>query len=601
MADQFFAGSDEVRSSGGLDHAQYLTLETPLDLESGGRLDRVTVAYETWGTLNDAGDNAVLLCHALTGDSHAARHDDNDVPGWWDLMVGPGKPIDTDRLFVICPNSLGGCSGTTGPNSINSQTGKPYGRDFPDITIGDIVEVQKRLVEQLGIERLLAVIGGSMGGHMVLCWATHHAERVRGAVALATSPRLTSQSLSFDIVGRNAIRHDPQYQEGQYYDQPDGPVTGLAIARMLGHITYLSPQSMSEKFEATRNKPRNIDTDFETSFSVASYLAYKGEKFTERFDANSYLSLTMAMDRFDLGATQDELRRAFADSQVRWLVVSFKSDWLFPPRQSRDMVAALVREGKPVSYCNVTSNCGHDAFLLSDDIDQYGELVRGFLVNLLGQRMEVKDRRTGHSPTSIFHHHRRLDYERIVDLVDAGESVLDLGCGRGGLLDRLAEAGHTKLQGLEINEQCVLSCVQRGLDVVHENLEFGLDWFADKQYDVVLLSRTIQAILAVESVIDAIVRVGRRAVVSVPNFAYYKLQDMMAETGRTPEAALLRYKWYNTPNIRVLTLRDFEDFCEQKNLRVHRAIYLDTEGDREVSRDDNPNRNADLAIYVISD
>jgi len=223
-----------------------------------------------------------LLCHALTGDSHVARHTADDAPGWWDLVVGPGKCIDTDRYFVICPNILGGCRGTTGPNSIQPSTGKPYGADFPVITVGDMVRVQRRLLEHLGIKRLLAVIGGSVGGHMVLTWATLFPDMVTGAVALATSPRLTSQALAFDIVGRNAILRDPAYQGGEYYGNGSGPAVGLALARMLGHITYLSAEAMTQKFDAQRLRPHEVRTQFETKFSVGSYLAYQGDKFVER-------------------------------------------------------------------------------------------------------------------------------------------------------------------------------------------------------------------------------------------------------------------------------------------------------------------------------
>ena len=334
-------------------YAQHVTFHGPLVLEQGGRLPEVTVAYETYGRLNPQRDNAVLICHALSGDSHVARHDDDDDPGWWDIVVGPGKAIDTDRYFVICPNILGGCRGTTGPNSINPETGRPYGADFPVITVGDMVEVQRLLVDHLGIDGCGRVVGGSLGGHMALTWATQLPDRVAGAIAVATSPRLTSQALAFDVVGRNAILRDPAYQDGQYYDNGPGPLVGLAIARMLGHITYLSREAMMQKFDAHRLEPREVQTQFETKFSVGSYLAYQGDRFVERFDANSYLTLTMAIDLFDLGDTPEELAEAFGRSTCRWLLLSFTSDWLFPPFQSQEMVDALIADDKPVSYCNV--------------------------------------------------------------------------------------------------------------------------------------------------------------------------------------------------------------------------------------------------------
>ena len=250
--------------------------------------------------------------------------------------------IDTDQYFVICPNLLGGCRGTTGPGSINPATGKPYGRDFPTITLADMVDVERLLVDHLGVRQLRAVVGGSLGGHQALTWATRYPERVRGVIGLATSPRLTSQALAFDVVGRNAILRDPHFCGGQYYGRLDGPAVGLALARMIGHITYLSREAMREKFEADRFHPRDVAVEFEKKFSVGSYLGYQGAKFVERFDANSYVTLSLAMDLFDLGSTPEELARAFAPARCRWLIVSFSSDWLFPPDQSRDIVNALI-------------------------------------------------------------------------------------------------------------------------------------------------------------------------------------------------------------------------------------------------------------------
>ena len=239
MSDSF-QSSDSVRGASPLPHARAATFDEPLALALGGELPSVTVAYETYGALNARRDNAVLICHAISGDSHVARHGDGDVPGWWDLMVGPGRPIDTTRWFVVCSNTLGGCRGSTGPNSFDPRSGRPYGDDFPTVTVGDMVAAQRRLIDHLGIDVLQAVVGGSLGGHQAMTWALAHPERLRGCVAIASSPRLTSQAIAFDVVGRNAILHDPGYQGGQYYDRSAGPATGLALARMLAHVTYLS-------------------------------------------------------------------------------------------------------------------------------------------------------------------------------------------------------------------------------------------------------------------------------------------------------------------------------------------------------------------------
>jgi len=597
-----FDSSDSARSARPLRHAKAVVLPGPIRLETGGELPEVRVAYETWGRLNAERDNAILICHALSGDSHVARHDADDDPGWWDIAVGPGKAIDTDRYFVVCPNTLGGCRGTTGPSSLNPATGQPYGASFPVLTTADIVDTQRRLLETLGVERLLAVVGGSMGGHQVLTWATRLPERVRGAVALATSPRLTMQALAFNVVGRNAILRDPGFQGGQYYGSPGGgPAVGLALARMLGHITYLSAEAMTEKFEADKLQPRDVATEFEKRFSVGSYLAYQGSKFVERFDANSYVTLSLAMDLFNLGATPAELRAALERSRCRWLVASFSSDWLFPPEQSREIVDALAGLGKPVTYSNVASRCGHDAFLLEDDLATYGELMRGFLENLA--RPPVGDAAAGGdvyglSPASIYHPHR-LDYDRIVALVPPGASVLDLGCGQGALLSRLRARGHARLTGVELDEKAVVECARQGLDVVQADLNAGLGAFADGQFDVVVLSHTLQAIRDVERILDDMARVGRRLIVSFPNFAYYKLRRMLAEDGRAPESSgILRFKWHNTPNIRFFTIADFEDLCREKGLSIHQTVALDTEAGREVEGD--ANALADMAIFVVS-
>ncbi len=612
MSDNPFDSSDSVRSGKPLKYAQHVTFDEALDLEQGGRLPSLTVAFETYGTLGPRRDNAVLICHALSGDSHVAAHDDMDDPGWWDIAVGPGKAIDTDRYFVICPNILGGCRGTTGPNSLNPETGRRYGTDFPVITVGDIVETQVRLLDHLGIRRLHAAIGGSLGGHAVLTLATRYPARIAGAVAVATSPRLTSQALAFDVVGRNAILRDPNYRGGDYYDQGPGPLVGLAIARMLGHITYLSREAMTQKFDAERLRPREVATQFETKFAVGSYLAYQGDRFGERFDPNSYLTLTMAIDRFDFGDSKEDLVAAFRPATCRWLFLSFSSDWLFPPFQTRQMVDALIAGDKPVSYCNVQSDCGHDAFLLTDQLAVYGELIRAFLANLDGAgpcaaaaeeappaltESRIAYPRPADSK-SIFHHHR-LDYDTILELIPPDASVLDLGCGTGGLLARLRERGHRRMLGVERDEQALLACVRRGLDVVQADLNQGLAAFGERQFDFVVLSQTLQTVLDAPRVVADMLRVGRRAIVSYPNLGFHRHRRQLADEGRAPHGyGLQGYRWYDSPNLRFLTIADFEDFCRAHCFTIQTQVALNTEADVRVF--DDPNLNADVAVAVLS-
>lgn len=601
----FGPSSDDARSAKPLKHAQYVTFSEPLQLEHGGVLPSVTVCYETFGTLNLDKSNAVLICHALSGDSHVGRHDEGDDPGWWDVVVGPGRPIDTNRYFVICPNILGGCRGTTGPGTTNPATGKPYGGDFPVITQRDMVELQKRLIDHLRIQKLLAVVGGSMGGHAVLTWGTLHPDRLNGAIVLASCARLTNQSLAFDIVGRNAIIRDPHFHNGDYYDRT-APHTGLAVARMLAHITYLSHQSMAQKFEGDRLQPRKLQTEFETRFSVGSYLAYQGHRFVERFDANAYISLTTAMDLFDLGGTPQKLAATFANSQCRWLIVSFSTDWLFPPFQSEEMVHALLATHKPVTYCEVASNAGHDAFLLSDDLDRYGELIRAFLHHLaspaqFGWRQTEKLAADAHSPTSIFHGDR-LDYNLITELIPQQAKVLDLGCGSGALLAKLKSRGHLHILGVELDEQAIVACARRGVDVIRADLNNGLPSISDQHFDYVVLSQTLQTVLDVEKILADCLRVGKRTIVSFPNFAYAPLRQFLSEQGRAPRTAdnrgLLGHAWYNTPNLRFLSIADFEDFCREKQIRIEQLVALNTERGERITID--PNLNADLAIFVIT-
>jgi homoserine O-acetyltransferase len=328
---------DSSKSIGIVDPKDYAfgTADNGLRLESGRTFGPVTVRYETYGTLNSDRSNAVLILHAFSGDAHAAGYHrrEEQYPGWWDSMIGPGCAFDTNNYFIICSNVLGGCQGTTGPGSINPQSGLPYAVDFPVITIGDMVEVQKKLIVHLGIDQLYAVAGGSMGGMQALEWAVSQPDMVKQAIILASTARLTAQGIAFNAVGRNAIMSDPRWNHGRYYDGPK-PSRGLAIARMIGHITYLSDESMGMKFGRRLQERQKYNFDFEDQFEVESYLEYQGVKFVDRFDANTYIYLSKAMDYFDLGERYGGLDHALAKTKARFLVISYSSDWLYPTYQS---------------------------------------------------------------------------------------------------------------------------------------------------------------------------------------------------------------------------------------------------------------------------
>lgn len=354
-----------------------------LALDSGVKFGPIRVAYETLGNLNADKSNAILICHALTGDSHVAgRYEPSDrKPGWWDIMVGPGKPFDTAKYFVLCANILGGCKGTTGPGTIDPVTGRPYGLSFPIITVDDMVRLQKELLDALGIRKLHAVAGGSLGGMQALSWAVLYPERVASALIIASAAYTSTQGIAFNKVGRNAITSDPHFKNGGYYGG-EGPERGLSIARMIGHITYLSDESMRRKFSRNLQDREAFSYKLEDEFAVESYLNHQGETFVERFDANSYLYITKAMDYYDLVGNYGTLDKAFAGVLSKFLVVSFTSDWLFPTYQSKEMVKALMRGQKDVSYCEIESSYGHDAFLLESD--RLGRIVESFLANVRG-------------------------------------------------------------------------------------------------------------------------------------------------------------------------------------------------------------------------
>lgn len=369
----------QLKNSIGIVEAKSFTFTAPpneMTLECGAKLGPITLAYETYGTLNAAKSNAIVVSHTLSMDAHAAGyHKDETRPGWWEEMIGPGKAFDTNKYFMICANVLGGCKGSTGPSSVNPKTGKPYGSSFPIVTIGDMVDTQRKLIQHLGIKKILCLAGGSMGGLQALDWVVSYPDDVASVISIAANMRQTAQQIALHEVMRQAIMTDPDWNGGDYYGKKI-PARGLALARMMGHITYMSDQSMEEKFGRKLFEKNKFDYNLLTEFEVENYLKYRGESFVKRFDANSYLYISKALDYFDLSQGQDATR-VFKNVKANFLVIAFTSDWLYPLYQSKDMVKALKACDIDVSYCEVDSSYGHDAFLV--EVDGQSHLIEHYL------------------------------------------------------------------------------------------------------------------------------------------------------------------------------------------------------------------------------
>ena len=553
--------------------------EVPLQLDCGETLGPIAVRYETYGTLNEAKDNAILIIHALSGNAHAAgKHAESDAKfGWWENMIGPGKTFDTDKYHIICSNSLGGCSGTTGPTNTNPKTDKPYGLAFPMITIGDMVEVQKALIDHLGIDKLVAIAGGSMGGMQILEWSIRYTERFYGAIILASTSKLSPQGIAFNAVGRNAIIRDEHFANGEYYNAEHQPSNGLSIARMIGHITYLSEAAMHAKFGRRLQNVEHYTYSFESEFSVETYLDYQGTSFTEVFDANSYLFITKAMDYFDLGRDHATLTNAFQKTTNRFLVISFDSDWLFPAAHSQEITNALIAAQKEISYCNIHCDSGHDSFLIETKVQ--GGLINGFIESTYKKlnQTNVNDQAVplplnNDTPASVSH---RADINSILALITPGASVLDLGCGGGELLHRLIVEKQVPAMGVTLGEQDIVACSQRGVNVVQYNVDEPLNRFGDKTFEYVILSQTLQEVQNPLKVLREMLRIGKKVVVSFPNFAYWRHRCQIFFGGKTPVGKSLPNTWYDKTSVNYMSISDFEKFTSQQlDAKVLQTIPL---------------------------
>ncbi|MDY6935312.1 MAG: homoserine O-acetyltransferase [Spirochaetota bacterium] len=549
----------------GIVHTEIMGIPLPdgdFKLERGGTLSRVEVAFERYGKLSEKGDNVILVCHALSGDAHAAGYHTNDEKsvGWWDNMIGPGKGIDTERFHVICSNILGGCKGTTGPSSINPATGEIYATNFPEITIGDMVELQKKLLDLLSIRRLYGVIGGSAGGLQVLEWCVRYPDFIEKAVCIAATESLSAQALSFDIVARNIIMADPLWNDGYYYGR-DIPNKGLSLARMIGHITYLSKESMDVKFGRERREDRER-SPFNTDFQVESYLDYQGRSFVERFDANSFLYITAAMDSFSLTERGGSLDEVFRKLESKFFIISVSSDWLYPAEQSKELAENLLISGKDVTYCNLASQFGHDSFLISNS--DLNSLIYSFF----------EDPYSSNKKDQIFDEAHIKDFEIIARMIKPSSKLLDLGCGDGSFLQKMLIRDSVSVHGIDIDVKNIIECNRKGVSVFQVDLDEGLGMIPDNFYDYAILSRTLQEVHKPHLVLTEMLRVARMGIVSFINFANWKQRVVLSIKGCLPLSQKMTNKWYNTPNIHFLSLNDFKDFCMENDISILEVVSI---------------------------
>ncbi len=540
------------------------SLELPEDgfvLESGEKLQKIEVAWESCGLEKAENDNVVFVCHALTGDAHVAGHYEGETKptGWWNGIVGPGKAIDTKRYRVICANVLGGCKGTTGPSSTNPATGKPYGSAFPRFTIGDTVRVYRELLRQLGIKKLAHLVGGSFGGIQVLEWVTAFPDEVENAIVIASGAALNAQALAFDIVGRRAITEDPKWNGGDYYGTP-GPVTGLAAARQVAHITYLSLELINQKFgrklqqswlargpEFLAEQYRN----FGTVFQIESYLGYQAEKFISRFDANSYLQITHAMDRYNLAEKWGSLEQACARIKARLLLISLSGDWLFSEDQSREIASAMLKEGKSVSYSHLDIRVGHDGFLTH--IDELSRVMSAFI---------------SRPNSGNIKQYKRNKFEAALKMIKNGSRVLDIGCGSGSMLTILRKEKNVKGVGIDINFKKITHAIGRGNDIIYEDADEGLTLIPDQAYDMAILLETLQTVKYPRELLRQMLRVAKEGVVSFTNFASLMVRVQLGIYGHMPVGKQMPFEWYNTPNIHFFTLKDFIALCKEERIEI---------------------------------
>jgi len=548
----------EPRSVGAV-RPQTLSFTEPLRFRSGAVLDSYDLVYETYGTLNAARSNAVLACHALNAAHHVAGYyaDDPDNLGWWDNMIGPGKPVDTEKFFVVGVNNVGGCFGSTGPKSIDPKSGKPYGSSFPVVTVEDWVDAQARLADRLGIASFAAVMGGSLGAMQALQWTISYPDRIRNAIVVAAAPRLSAQNIAFNEVARQAITTDPDFHGGDYYEHGVVPRRGLRLARMIGHITYLSDDAMMEKFGRAL-RADSIQFHFDVDFEIESYLRHQGDKFSEYFDADH------ARARLFRPGSRAR-RRSVAGARRRTRPVS--GGVVHLGLAFRAVARARDRQGAPRQPLRRVLRGDRRAARARCVPARRRTLPRA-CARLFRRRLRA--RMTGQEEGALS---GRSDFQAIAAWVRPDSTVLDLGCGDGLLLKYLKQTRNARGYGIDIADANVLACVKNGVNVIQSDLERGLAGFDAGSFDCVILSQTLQAVRRTEEILLEMLRVGREAIVSFPNFGRWDLRLQIA-LGRMPVSAELPYEWYNTPNVHLFTIADFESFCSGHGIRVLERVTL---------------------------
>jgi homoserine O-acetyltransferase len=542
-------------SSVGVVQKKDFVFNSEFALENGEVLPELHVRYETYGSLKEGAAPVIWICSPLTMDAHAAGlHEQNNpkTVGWWDALIGPGKPINTDNFFVVSSNVLGGCMGTTGPSSTDPRTGKPYGSKFPRISIGDMVNAQKKLADYLSVKKIFAVIGGSLGGFQAITWALEYPDFVERCAVIASGTKMSAQALGFEIVGRSIVLDDEK--------------KGLANARKMATITYLSAESMKNRFDGAEHLPSDPKR-FYTGFAIENYLNHQGEKFVERFDANSYLNLTWATDNFSLEKKYGSLENAVSRVKAEFLCVHLSSDWLFPPEESQKFAWALFNQKKIVSSVELNTNLGHDGFLL--EVRDLGNLLSRFL------DVRVVEKRDENYVRSAFD--TKEDINRISNFIPANANVLDIGCGDGCLLHALWRKKKIAGFGLDRSFNSILHCLNYDVPVIHCNLDKdGLSNIADNSFDFVILNRTLQETQNPRLVLNEILRIGKRAVVTFPNFGNWKVRKSLLLKGRMPMSKFLPHDWYNTPNIHLSTLDDFIALCTKDGIAIKSLKFVNS-------------------------